>query len=178
MNVLIAFGSTEGQTRKIAHHIEATLAAANHTVTLTDCSETSKTPSLSAFDAVIVAASVHNKRHQDSVNSFAFVERTHLEAMPSAFISVSLSIIAKDGEEEAQQYIDDFAVETGWTPKAIHLAAGAVRYLEYDFFKEFTVKQLVLDGEEIPDKAAGNPEYTDWNALDRFVKSFIDSART
>jgi menaquinone-dependent protoporphyrinogen oxidase len=176
MNVLIAFGSTEGQTRKIARHIETKLTAEGHAVTVMDCGETSKTPALSRFGAVIVAGSVHNKRHQDSVNSFAFVERAHLEAMPGAFISVSLSIIAKDGEAEARQYVDDFIAETGWTPKATHLAAGAVRYLEYDFFKEFTVKQLVLEGEAVPDKGTGNPEYTDWAALDAFVGSFLSDA--
>lgn len=175
MNVLIAFGSTEGQTRKIARHIEASLAAAGHAVTVLDCSEPNQKPALSSFDAVIIAGSVHDKGHQDLVTSFAFFERSQLATMPSAFISVSLSIIAKDGAAEARQYVDDFIAETGWTPTATHLAAGAVRYLEYDFFKEFTVKQLVLEGETLPDKAEGNPEYTDWKALDAFVESFISN---
>lgn len=176
MNVLIAFGSTEGQTRKIAHHIEASLKAAGHSVTLMDCSESSQTPPVSSFDAAIVAGSVHNKRHQDAVVGFAYAEREGLASIPSAFISVSLSIIAKDGATEAREYVHDFVAETEWTPTATHLAAGAVRYLEYDFFKEFTVKQLVLEGEPVPDKAEGNPEYTDWDALDTFVGSFVSGA--
>lgn len=176
MKVLVAFGTTEGQTKKIAHHIETALQSDGHACTLHNCEDTRDAPSISDFDAVIVAGSVHQKRHQPTITEFITAQRDALKAKPGAFISVSLSIIAEDGKAEAQQYVDDFITETGWTPNDIHLAAGAVRYLEYDFFKEFTVKQIVLAGQDVPDKGEGNPEYTDWEALDAFVKSFVEGA--
>lgn len=175
MKVLIAYGTTEGQTKKIAHHIEAALQSDGHSSILLDCASTSKSPDLNLLDAVIIAGSVHDKRHQRGVVAFTYGQRKALQAMPSAFISVSLSIITEGGEVEAQKYVDDFVAETGWTPSKTHLAAGAVRFLEYDFFKEFTVKQIVLRGHDAPSRAEGNPEYTDWKALDAFVRTFLEN---
>lgn len=176
MNILFAYGTTEGQTKKIAHHVEATLKSDGHSCTTHSCDETRDVPDVATFDAVIIAGSVHQKRHQPEITAFIEGQHAALASKPGAFISVSLSITDPDGKAEAQQYVDDFVTETGWTPTATHLAAGAVRFLEYDFFKEFTVKQIVMRGQTVPDKSAGNPEYTDWDALDSFVRSFLDDA--
>lgn len=177
MKVLVAFGTTEGQTQKIAHHIETTLGDAGHDCELYNCEQRADAPELSSFDAIIVAASVHQKRHQDAVTDFVADRRNELEGKRTAFISVSLAITMPDGKEEAETYVNGFLEETGWTPDSVLMAAGAVRYLEYDFFKEFTIQQIVFKGQKkMPDKAGINPEYTDWNALDAFVADFLGAA--
>jgi len=177
MNILIAYGSTEGQTKKIVRHIETTLTSDGHDCVVLDCAESQKSPDPATFDAVILAGSVHDKRHQESLTAFTYAQHQALGEMPAALVSVSLSIVAEGGRPEAQKYVDDFVAETEWTPTATHLAAGAVRFLEYDFFKEFTIKQIVMRGQKVPNRSEGNPEYTDWDALDEFVRSFVkDSA--
>jgi len=64
----------------------------------------------------------------------------------------------------------------GWEPQKTYLAAGAVRSLEYDFFQRFTVEHMVLKDKNMGEKLEGNPEFTDWDELDAFVKDFLESA--
>ena len=173
MNILIAFGSTEGQTRKIVHHINTSLEGSQHSFTMFDCAGSEPELDINSFDAFIVAGSVHQEAHQPYLVDFVKDNLAVLDAKPGAFISVSLSISLPDGRGEAEKYVDEFVKETGWEPQEIHLAAGAIRFLEYDFFKRFTVEHMVLQGKKMPDKSSGNPEYTNWNALDKFVETFI-----
>lgn len=176
MDILIAFGSTEGHTRKIAHHINTTVQKDGHSCTLHDCGTPDTAPDPMEFDAIIVAGSVHQERHQTGVVDYVKTNLFALDAKPSTFISVSLSASLEDGKAEAQKYVDQFIEDTGWKPRDSHLAAGAIRFLEYDFFKRFTIQYMVLKGGNMPDQSAGNPEYTDWNALDAHVNALLERA--
>jgi len=177
MNVLIAYGSVEGQTKKIARHIRATVEQAGHACKIHDCADADTVPDLGEFDAVILAGSIHQRKHEPKMTGFAQAHADRLAALPSALVSVSLIITTDDGREEAEGYVAGFAAETGWTPGHVHLAAGAVRYLEYDFFKEFTIKEIVYKGhKDMPAKDGSNPEFTDWAALAAFVEAFLEEA--
>ena len=176
MNILIAFGSTEGHTSKIAHHINALVQAKGHSSMIYDCGSMEQKSDLSSYDGIIVAGSVHQEVHQPSVVNFVKENLTALKSNPTAFVSVSLQASLENGKVEAERYVDKFLKETNWQPQNTHMAAGAIRFLEYDFFKRFTIEHMVLKGKEMPDKSAGNPEYTDWDALDAFVEAFLESA--
>ena len=176
MNILIAFGSTEGHTRKIARHMSNNLKNAGHDVELFDCSSLDSMENIARFDAIIVAGSVHQEAHQTSVVNFVKDNLDILSDTPSSFISVSLSASLPEAKGEAESYVGKFCDETGWQPRHVHLAGGAIRFLEYDFFKRFTIQYMVLKGKEMPDKSAGNPEYTDWDALDAFIMQFLKNA--
>ena len=178
MNILMAFGSTEGHTRKIAHRINNLLQENGHASTLMDCASADPRPDLKKFDAIILAGSVHQEMHQPLLVEFVKKNLSELVKMPSAFISVSLSASIESGLAEAEKYVDEFIKETGWQPQTTHLAGGAIRFLEYDFFKRFTIEHIVLKGEKLPDPALGNPEYTDWEALDEFVETFLENVST
>lgn len=69
MNVLIAFGTTEGQTRKIARHMARLMLDSGHDVELHDCSSRIDAPNVGDFDVVVLAASVHHKRYQTTFYS-------------------------------------------------------------------------------------------------------------
>jgi len=176
MKILIAFATTEGQTRKIAHRISATLVAAGHETVVYDCQAGEPVSKIESFDAFVVAGSVHQKLHQQAIHDFSVENCALLQVKPSAFVSVSLSITFPEGQSEAEEYVADFARDTGWVAEHVHLAAGAVRYLEYDFYKKLTIQHVVLKGREMPE-ANGNPEFTDWKALDAFLGSFGDQLR-
>lgn len=176
MNILIAYGSTEGHTRKIATHISSVIAAAGSSAEIFDCGSVGKTPDPADFDAVIIAGSVHQEVHQATVVEFVTNNLDTLNAKPSAMISVSLSVSLENGVPEAERYVADFLKETGWKPGDTYLAGGAIRSLEYDFFQRFTVEHMVLKNKQMPGKNEGNPEYTDWDELDKFVKAFVKNA--
>ena len=93
MNVLIVYGTTEGQTRKIAEWIENHIRQCGHDAELRDSAAVASGLALERFDAFIVAASVHHEYHQESVRDFVMAHRQVLDAKPSAFISVSLSAV-------------------------------------------------------------------------------------
>ena len=176
MNVLIAFATTEGQTRKIARAMAQSLRSQQHDVTLHDCSDGIASPDIDVFDSVIMAASVHHQRYQPGFYEFAASHLEALKAKPVAFVSVSLSVTLASGEAEARGYVDDFAKETSLHFDAVHLAEGAVRYFEYNPSDELTVDLIVFKGQKKMPQRDGNPEYTDWTALEAFTQQFATDA--
>ena len=176
MNVLIAFATTEGQTRKISRAMAQTLKNQQHDATLYDCAANSTRPDIDDFDCVILAASVHHQRYQTDFYNFVTSHLDSLQKRPVAFVSVSLSVTLASGEAEAKSYVDDFTKETGLIPDAVHLAEGAVRYFEYSPSDELTVDLIVFKGQKKMPERTSNPEYTDWLALDTFAQQFAKDA--
>ena len=64
MNILIVYGTTEGQTRRICRFCADHLIAQGHSVELMQASGEEAEMDLSRFDAAIVAASVHLRVYQ------------------------------------------------------------------------------------------------------------------
>lgn len=175
MNVLIVYGTTEGQTRKIAEWTATHVRKLGHEVELRDSASSASDSDLATFDAFIIAASVHQERHQDTIINFAIAHHQLLNAKPGAFISVSLSAVLEDGKKEAQKYVDRFVSVTGWQPRMSLLLGGALRFTKYDYFQEQIVKFIVMKrgGAE---RTGHDHEFTDWNALAGFVDGFLESA--
>src|SRR5271169_2792409 len=67
MNVLIVYGTTEGQTRKIAEWTATHARKLGHKVELRDSTSPVYDSDLQSFDAFVIAASVHQERHQDAI---------------------------------------------------------------------------------------------------------------
>ncbi len=172
MKILIVFGSTEGQTRKISQHARDHLAAQSHSVDVIDSENPDIHPEWDSYDGVIIAGSVHQERHQESLGNFVLAHSKQLEGRQTALISVSLAAATEDGRANAQRYVDRFKSATGFAPNHQLLLAGALRYSKYDYFKVEIVKHVVM-------KAAGNfeptgeHEFTDWDALATFIDGFI-----
>jgi len=175
MNVLIIYGTTEGQTRKIAAWTATHIRERGHQVELLDSAALASDLKLGAFHAFIIAASVHQTHHQDAITNFVFAHHELLNARPSAFISVSLSAALEDEKPEAQKYVDRLVSVTGWQPSVTILLGGALRFTEYDYFQEQFVKFVVMKRSRTvgPER---DHEFTDWNALADFVDRFLETA--
>jgi menaquinone-dependent protoporphyrinogen oxidase len=175
VNVLIIYGTTEGQTRKIAEWTATHLRERGHQVELRDSAGLASGSDLETFHAFIIAASVHQECHQDTITNFATAHHKLLNTKPSAFISVSLSAVLENGRTEAQKYVDSFVSETGWHPRMTLLIGGALQFTEYDYFQEQIVKFVVMKrGGAV--STARDREFTDWNALASFVDGFFEKA--
>lgn len=177
MKVLIVYATTEGQTRKIARYLSNSMQDRGHTVELFDCSTPEGKPDPSNFDAVLLAASVHDKRYQAAFYHYVSENLEALQQKPVALVSVSLAITLAGGEAEAQSYVDDFLAETGLKVDRVHLAEGAIRYFEYSGSEANTIHVVVFKGQRKMPERDGNPEYTDWAALDAFAASFLEVSR-
>ena len=174
MNVLIVYGTTEGQTRKIAEWTATHVRELGHEVELRDSATPEYDSDLVTFDAFVVAASVHQGRHQDAIINFAIAHHKLLNAKPAAFISVSLSAVLEDEKKEAQKYVDRFVSVTGWQPRMKLLLGGALRFTEYDYFQEQIVKFIVMKRGGAASTERDH-DFTDWNALAGFVDGFLET---
>lgn len=171
MNLLIVYGTTEGQTRKVAERMATDIRGRGHQVELLDSAKFTPDLKLGHFDAFVIAASVHQEHHQEAVTTFVFAHHDLLSGKPSALVSVSLSAALEGHEAAAQKYVDRFVSVTGWQPRMTLLLGGALRFTKYDYFQEQFVKFVVMKGEDPGPEQ--DHEFTDWNALAGFTDRFL-----
>ena len=173
MNILIAYASTEGQTRKIARYAADYLIGQGHSVELAGA-EDAKDAELARFDAVLLAGSVHAGKYQKSLTALAKSKAAALKQVRSAFMSVSLAASGTDVDDWAglSECVNRFAEKTGWTPPTVMHVAGAFRFSEYDFFKSWAMRWIAAqkDQEVDPHK---DKEFTDWAALKKTLDEWL-----
>jgi len=100
--VAVLYATREGQTRRIAEHVAATLRAQGLLAEVQDVKHMPPGFALGAHSAAIVAASVHMGRHEREMVAFVKEHREELEALPTAFLSVSLTEASvEDGARSA-----------------------------------------------------------------------------
>lgn len=172
--IVVGYGTTEGQTSKIAQHLGHLGRELGHAVDVVHLAELPEGFTLDGYDAAVVAASVHEGRHQKYVRKWAHEHRDWLASHPSAFVSVSLSAAGDDEEsrEAVQSYLDDFAKGTGWTPDFAVSAEGALRYTEYNWLKRFAMREISRSHGGETDTSR-DFEYTRWSVLDERMAPFF-----
>jgi menaquinone-dependent protoporphyrinogen oxidase len=173
MNILIVYGTTEGQTRKIARFMDDVLTNAGNKVTIADASE--EPPAPKNYDAILIGASIHMHNYQSPVKHYITRYVTELNIIPGAFFSVCLAV-ASDLEEEhkeAQKITNDFLEQTRWKPLMTTQIAGALKYTQYDFFKRLIMKMISKKEGRTTDTSQ-DYEYTNWDAVKSFMISFLD----
>ncbi len=173
MRILVCYGTTEGQTRKIAERVSDIVREHGHEPALFDATEVGELE-LSRCDAAILAGSVHMGRYQTAL--VHHIRRWHeaLNTMHSAFISVSLSAAGDDPHEhaEADEIAQKMLRDAGWSPDRTLHAAGALRFTQYDFFKRWAMRLIALQRKQKVDTSV-DTEYTDWDAVRRFTEEFL-----
>lgn len=177
MKFLLVYGTTEGQTRKVASFVAHHLAQRGHRSQVLNAAETTAAADPRQFDAVIVAASVHAGQYQSALIDFVRQHLAAINSRPNAFLSVSLAA-ASDDEDDVrglEQCLTNFTKQTGWTPQRTHHVAGAFRYTSYDFLKRWAMKYIAFRKGESTDTSRDH-ELTDWDDLARFVETFSTSA--
>jgi menaquinone-dependent protoporphyrinogen oxidase len=179
MRILIVYATTEGHTRDLCHELMRALDHDGGHVALEAAPPAPPYPDPTAYDVVFVAGSLHIGRYQSNLIRFAQNRRDALAATPSAFISVSLSAAGHnpDDWEGLEACLARFEHETGWTPSAVHQAAGAIRYSHYDFFKRLVLKHIAAQRGQ---KTVTSRDYdmTDHDALLSFARSFVRQAHS
>lgn len=178
MPILILYATTEGQTRKIARRAAAHLTHKGHSVELITAAESGQIdPRL--YDRAILMASVHAGRYQEDFISAVIRNAEALARIPTAFLSVSLSAASDDPEdhESIAACVVKMQEETGWTPTHVEHVAGAFRFTRYDFLKSWAMRWIATKRD--PDASTTtDTEYTDWDALYRFLDTWTEPART
>lgn len=173
-NIAVVFASRNGQTRKIAHHLERRLNDAGKQVQTIDLSTFGSRELAPETDGVIVGGPVYIGHFPRKLVRWI---RRHHEAMhdkATAFFSVSLN--AADSREESRaadnQLLQKLTDAAGWVPAFLASFAGAINYREYSW----PIRRVMVNRAQ----SAGGPtdtgqdyEFTDWKTVDRFLEDFL-----
>ena len=169
---LIVYGTTDGHTANVARRMAQMLTAAGiRPIAVVQPSGILPRPD--AFDAVIVAASVHRGRYQKPVARWVQAHAVRLNGKTSAFVSVSLGILQQDPavQREIHRIVERFLLGSDWRPSTTIDVAGALPYTRYNWLKRWMMRRIAA-------KAGGDTdtsrdyEYTDWQALNTFCVQF------
>ena len=186
MRVLVLYSSRHGQTRRIAESIASSASQRGWQPEVRDIDASGPPARLADYAAAFLAAPVHMGKHAKRIVAFARDHHETLEALPSAFVSVSLAQasvesatlapeLRKQAHEDLSVALGAFIEASGWHPRAIHRAAGAMAYTRYNWFMRWMMKRIAKTQGGSTDTSRDH-EYTDWGALDRFVTEFLASA--
>jgi len=170
--ILLYFGSTDGQTAKIASAIGATLEHSGLAVDVINASR-SADPDPKDYAAVIVAASIHAGGYQRRVRRWVRAHAAALHDRPNAFVSVCLAVVNRSPQvdRDLTAIMDRFIESTGWRPKEVKAVAGALKYTKYGWFKRRAMKRIVAKAGGETDTSR-DYEYTDWEDLKEFSRRF------
>jgi menaquinone-dependent protoporphyrinogen oxidase len=172
MNLLIVYGSTEGHTKKIAEFLTNEAEQNGHSVTVAAASDECIAPH--DFEAVVIASSIHAGQYSNEVFDYVIKHCEVLNFIPSAFLSVGLSVTRRDPKalEDLEETTQFFLHVTKWNPLVTEQVAGALLYTKYGFVKKMLVRSIMK-------KAGGDTdtsrdyEYTNWDNVRLFLDHFI-----
>jgi menaquinone-dependent protoporphyrinogen oxidase len=172
--ILIVYGTSEGQTARIAEYLADVIRGNGHVAYPVDLRR-SHPPGIDDYDAVIVGSSVYMGKHQKYVTDFIRQHRPALEGLPSAFFSVSLAAHENTAAatREIAGYLKQFVQVTGWCPRKVAVFAGALRYTQYSLIKRWIMKSIARNKGSFDLDTSRDYEYTDWESVRRFAEEFL-----
>src|SRR5690242_8481914 len=115
-DILIVYGTSYGQTAKIARRMADQLRESGERVTLVDADAIPRDLEVGTYDGVLIGGSVLFGRHKRRLARFVRANRRALDFMPSGFFSVSGAAASASPAERAKalDFLDAFARRTGW----------------------------------------------------------------
>lgn len=168
----VLYESRGGQTEKIARHMAEVVRERVADVQIVDVEDLPAGFDLEELDSVIIGAPICFSRHTGGVTAFIRNHQEILSLRPSFSCSVSLNAKTElQHKGAAQGYATALLAPTDWTPKATATFAGALRYLDYNWFIRFMMK-CIAAGHGSDTDTSRNYEYTKWDLVDEFAREF------
>jgi menaquinone-dependent protoporphyrinogen oxidase len=169
--ILVLYGTTDGQTAKIAGSLGNALRMQGVDIDVVEAGPDA--PSPEAYAGIVVAASLRGGQYQRSVRKWVSMFARTLNEKPTAFLSVCLAVLQQEPKvrQELSAIIDRFLRRTGWHPTMTKPVAGALLYTRYNPFMRWFMKRIVQKGGGDTDTTR-DYEYTDWNDLRAFADQF------
>lgn len=175
MKILLVYGTTEGQTRKIFQFLKDQVEMHGHKADLADATDIPPKPD--AYDAVIIGGSLHMGKYQGSVKHYILDNVNELNHKITALVSVSLSVASHEEESlrELEKITQKFLENTGWKPQFIEQVAGALKFTKYNWLKKF-IMRLISKKEGGDTDTSGDYEYTNWEEVSEFLNKLLVTA--
>ena len=172
-SIAIVYATWHGQAEKVARRIADVFSTYAVQTTMLEVRRSSGDGiALERYDAVIVVGSIHFGRQARRLVDFVRRNLAVLSTISTAFLSVSGAAGSLEGDAEAQRYIHEFGMRTGWQPDVTLSVAGAIPYSRYGFFTRlvmtFASRIAGRDSDSTRDF-----EYTNWIAVEDFARNFL-----
>jgi menaquinone-dependent protoporphyrinogen oxidase len=164
---LLLYSSVYGLSRKICERIADLIAARGvqpHVLALTD-----PTVDPTAYDAIVIGASIKHGKHHPSVLAFIRRHEAALSARPGALFSVSL-VARKTGKNtpDTNPYLQALLRQSPWQPRLLGVFAGELDYSRYGPFDR-QMMRFVMWINRGPTDPATRKQFTDWSEVERFA---------
>lgn len=170
--ILVLYGTTYGQTAKIAGSIRDVLAARGLHPQLVQAGSGDAPEGLDGFSGVVIGGSLIAGKYQPAVEAFIAAHRDALNALPTAFFAVSGSAGSPDpaGRAEAERIMHGFLAAAGWQPSLTASIGGAMAYSRYNLLLRFQMRRIARKNGETD--VRHDREFTDWRQVERFALEF------
>jgi menaquinone-dependent protoporphyrinogen oxidase len=179
MKAAVFYATREGQGKRVAEHVAASLRANRFDVEVCNVRDSPELIDTQPYQLAFVIASVHLGHHEREILRFVKSHRADLVRLGAPFLSLTLSEAGAEdltappekrraAAADAQRMIDVFVQDTGWRPAYVLPVAGALAYSKYNFFIKLIMKNIARNAGG-PTDTSRDYEFTDWDAVDRFV---------
>lgn len=171
--LLVAYGTSFGQTARIAGRMRELLIAEGFNVTLREL-EMSTEIDVDRFDGILIGASIIHGHHQRAVERFARRHRNTLNRVPSAFFSVSGSAASADPRERdtARSLMGSFLASVEWYPDLETTFGGGFPFTRYPWYLRYIMKRITRK-EGVTDTSRDH-DFTDWSRVEEFTHRFAE----
>lgn len=167
MKILILYSTHEGQTEKIAHHIQSRLKPYFEIV----CQNilVHSEVDIDAYDIILIATSIRYGFYHKKIKTFILNNKILLSRKITAFIGVNL-VARKPNKNtpESNSYTRKFLEELEWKPTISAVFAGALYYPKYNFLDRTMIRFIMWMGKGETNTSIPIVEYTDWESVDQF----------
>ena len=165
---LLIFSSVDGHTKNICDRLHLNLNNKHNSKVISI--ENADREDLSAYDYIIIGASIRYGKHRSSLYKFIKKNITILDKKNNAFFSVNVVARKENkGTPETNPYIQKFLKKSQWQPKNLAVFAGKINYRKYNFFDKHIIRFIMwitkgpTDLKEVYD-------FTNWENVDNFCK--------
>jgi menaquinone-dependent protoporphyrinogen oxidase len=163
----VFYATTHGQTRRIAERVADVLRSDGHASLALDLtSEAAHHYNWKRADGAVLAASLHGGAHQAAAYDFARAHAARLNAIPSWFISVSLSAASTRADERmaAERLARVLVEDAGWKPRRLSCVAGRLAYTQYPLLTRWLMRRIARKEGASTDTSRDH-EFTNWSEL-------------
>lgn len=173
--ILIVYGTSYGQTAKIADRVRSRLHERGLDARVVRGDSREVPGDIHGFDAVLVGASLIIGGYQRYIRRFVKDHRDALNGVPSAFFAVCGSEGGDDerARADARRIQREFLDRNGWKPALTASLGGAIAYTKYNPLVRWIMKRIARRAGGSTDTSRDH-EYTDWKRVDAFAAQVAD----
>jgi menaquinone-dependent protoporphyrinogen oxidase len=165
--VLLLYSTVYGLSKSICERIQTSLRNRGQAAEVAPLAGGNVDPT--AFDAIVIGASIKHGKHHPSVLEFIRTHQKLLEAKPSALFSVNL-VARKPGRNTPQTnpYLKRLLAKSPWTPRLAGVFAGELDYSRYGPLDKHMMR-FVMWINRGPTDFNARVQFTNWDEVERFA---------